>query len=246
MAIKYALSKKEINPEDLKYKYYVQLTPDRTHLATGMLQQENQKGNPPKEGNWLQVGKIDRNFTARYFVQYTKFNTLVPGSLVQGTRFPKGLWKEVKKSTSTFFSKVVFTQPDTYEANQSFGLNSLTDYAEFKNNKMLPALNLVFPNRNFNAPISIRLFFFLGNYNELDKDPTKLHLFSTNTFALALYRSGNYESYITLNSNYPNTELRTSGGAPAGTYSIVLGVLNNNSEVENYVVMENIFTIISS
>lgn len=240
----------EIDPEKLKHHYYVQLTPDRRHLVPGMLKQDGK----PADKNWLDVTAIDRDFTERYFVQYTDFNTLVPGSLVQENKLPAGRWKEIKRPR-TKFHKVVFSDPYNlafYTGNPPGTLVNFSSQNNFIGNRVNPILNLLYPDaprdpiNDMPLPggklILFILYYFKGNFAELGNDATKLIPFGIPNFFGARVESSvpNLTAPFAMSAMYQSTySLYGRPDAPDGTYSFVVGILTNNVVTE-YIVLENI------
>lgn len=239
MAIEYATQPRanwEIDPRKLRHRYFVQSAPDNAHLVTGMLQQDTY----PKTGNWLEVGKITRDFPVRYFVQYTQFHTLVPGSLIQGDALPEGRWKELKKVSGGPWYRVSITAPDGYLLFLTGSAQDITGYDEFNTQKVLTALDLVFPLRDTSIAVTIRLYYFRGNYEELGEDPSQLVPFSTGDFHLGLFVTGTGYTDTMVTTPPMPASLRASASILPQTYSIILGILDETNEVTDYLVLENI------
>ncbi len=151
-----------------------------------MLEQDTQPtiSRQPNKHKLLDVTTINRNFAKRYFVQYTNFNTLVPGSLIQADKLPKGRWKEIKKPRTKFY-RVTFTDP--YQQNFPFppeffivSNGPFTSLDNFLIDKALPALKAVYPDKPTlpfldtwipNAiNIKFNLYYFKGNFADLNED----------------------------------------------------------------------------
>jgi hypothetical protein len=239
----------EIDPKQLKHHYFVQLTPDRKNLVPGMLQQSQPEGN-----TWLDVTKVDRDFPKRYFVQYTNFNTLVPGSLVQENKLPEGRWKEVKRPRRKFH-KVVFSNPynlvfATDVPNSTVQYFTLQD--NFNINRVIPIFNLLYPD----APrdhvndmaigplINYIPYYFKGNFADLKSDPSKLIAFGQpNNFGISAVANGvGAFGPLTVSAGYRSPEMYLYGLTylPDGTYSIIIGVLDAAHEIKEYLVFENL------
>lgn len=243
----------EINPESLRHRYFVQLAPDGQHLVPGSLVQ----GRRPAIGHWLELGYIGRELPERYFVQYTDFNTLVPGSLVRGDTIPKGKWKEVKRP-SIKFHRVTFTNPyvpaiAVLEGETPQGPHTITSQDEFVTNRVIPPLLLIYPDvplfttgdLNFNLPgpvIYFNLYYFKGSFAELDYDASKLTPFDAANYFM-LKNNVNVIQPATNIGAWQRTPNSVVGeaSAPAGAYCIVLGVLDAQKEIKDYVVLENIY-----
>jgi hypothetical protein len=234
----------EINPKELKHHYHVQLTPDRRHLVLGMLKQDDQ----PEIGGWLNVTAIDRDFSKRYFVQYTDFNTLVPGSLIEGNKLPEGHWKEIKRPRKQFH-RVTFSDPYTLNLpGGPFQLTSPLDTMDaFLANKANPALRAAYPDQpvlpyldtwiSGSVGIKFNLYYFKGTFAELANDKTKLVVFNTSH----LYISGHISpTGITAWEMKPGQFLNCNGAIPDGTYCFILAILNAHNFETDYVVLENI------
>jgi hypothetical protein len=222
----------------LQYHYYAQLAPDGKHLVPGLLQQ----GTRPADGIWIDVGKVRRDFPVRYFVQYTDFHTLAPGSLIPGDRLPEGQWKEVKKQTRGPWYQVTFTDPDVYVLFPLGSIDSFASYNEFNGQKVLPALDLVFPDRDPDEGIKIRLFYFHGDYEALNEDASQLFPFAV-TGDFAVFVTGLGYTDILFTAPPMNAELRATVAITPGTFSIVLGIFNDSDVVTDYVVLENVLHV---
>jgi hypothetical protein len=244
----------EINPDNLKHSYFVQLSPDRKHLVPGMLKQDSQ----PANTNWLDVTKIDRDFPKRYFVQQTDFNTLVPGSLIQANRRPRGLWKEVQKPRSRFH-RVVFDDPYyslffVFAGDTTVSIYDINTQDQFITERVTPALAALYPqipeyttsDLLFKLPyakyIFFNLYYFKGTFSDLNSDVTKLIPFSSaNQLYMAnsanIPQPGTHISawMITVNS------LKLKSNVPDGAYCFVLELLNVSKLVKEYVVLENVW-----
>lgn len=240
----------EIDPQALQHHYYVQLAPNRKRLVPGMLHQ----GDKPAGSNWLDVTEIDRELEARYFVAYTDHNTLVPGSLIQATKLPKGQWKEIKIA-STKFHKATFSDPYPLLYFGS-GVPGNTDPVDTQNDFITDRVNTVLlilypdipektqPGLFFKLvngkDINFNLYYFKGTFNELDRDVTKLVPFS-NTNNLFITNQVNVPQPSTNISAYmiTNNSLKIKSDAPDGSYSFVLELLNVGDHKE-YLVLENV------
>ena len=242
----------EIDPEKLRHHYHVQLTPDRRHLVPGMLKQ----GNRPAGENWLDVTSIDRDFAKRYFVKYTDFNTLVPGSLVQEIKLPAGKWKEVKRLRKKFH-RVVFSDPYNLVFVPNVPFNTVQQFVSqdnFNINRVIPILNILYPD----APrdhvndmaigplIRYMPYAFKGSFADLGSDPGKLIPFGSQA-NFGISTSGGSDATIgtgpwIVNAGYRsiNTYLYALIYLADATYSFVLGILGADNEVEEYIVFENI------
>lgn len=234
----------EIFQEELEHKYYVQLTPDGHHLVPGMLQQDIQ----PEIGKWMFLGKIDRHFAKRYFVQYTDFNTLVPGSVISATKLPEGKWKEIKPVGLEAFHRVVFREEDRYEVDGDISEETIfTDNTEFINNKLIDVLNVVLPGK-FNSINYATAYFsyFAGSFAELNSDPTQLISFGAPPAYFSIYYTL-FGEYSNISNTTPGAgDLRIQPETPNGTYSIILAVPRNLpftfTVFTDYIVLENILT----
>jgi hypothetical protein len=229
----------EIDPMKLRYPYFVQLASDGQHLVPGMLQQ----GTQPAIGDWLNVGSIEQDFPERYFAQYTNFNTLVPGSLVQAGRLPAGRWKEVKKKRIPFHRFV----GDPYFLDPLPSHDTYSDPFEFNSSKVLPALDYVYPDRDPDVPIKMYIYIFKGSFEDLGNDPSKLIPFpSTVDFILPDGAFLGYLSYLLggyTNILYTNDvagELTFEPELPVGVYSIIAAILDEDDEVTDYFVFDGV------
>lgn len=241
----------EIDPEQLKDHYYVQLTQDRKRLVLGGLEQ----GSKPN-GGWLDVTQIDRDFPKRYFVQYTDFNTLVPGSLVQEDKLPAGRWKEVKR-TRKLFHRVVVSDPYNLVFTPNVPFNTVQQFTSqdsFNINRVVPLLNILYPNAlrdpvndmALGPLISYIPYLFKGNFAQLGSDPTKLIPFGSQAnFGLSFPGGSDATGGAgpwTISAGYRaiGTYLYGLIYLEDATYSFVLGILNAQHEVQEYIVLENI------
>jgi hypothetical protein len=244
----------EIDPEKLKHHYYVQLTPDRKDLVPGALQQGSRPG-----GGWLDVTAIDRDFSKRYFAQYTDFNTLVPGSLVEEIKLPAGKWKEIKR-TRKKFHRVVFSDQLslTFRTTDTSGtLVNFSSQDSFIGNRVNPILDILYPNAFVDRVtdmllpggklINFILYYFKGDYAALNGDVTRLTPFgSPNLFGSRYANSGFVNTApVRFNSMYQSigTNLYGISDLTDGTYSFIVGVLRGNiaqNNVQEYIVLENL------
>lgn len=236
----------EINPEELKYQYYVQLTPNRNRLVPGMLKQDAK----PAAGNWLDVTAIDRDFPKRYFVQYTDYNTLVPGSLIQADKLPEGHWKEIKKPRMQFH-RVSFSDPYMVTIPHSEGPFHLTllftMIDDFLIERVNPALKAVYPNLPIlpyldtwipgAVGVKFNLYYFKGTFAELGNDKTKLISFNSENLSISGQVSPNG---ITAWERKSSEYLACSDATPNGSYSFILAILDAQNNEKDYVVLENI------
>lgn len=236
----------EIDPKKLRHKYYVQLAPDGDHLVLGMLQQSTR----PSIGKWMDVTNIDRDLPDRYFVQYTGFNTLVPGSLIEGHSLPKGKWKEIKR-TKTLFHRVVFDTHFTKTfPNVPFNsTQTITTLDNFILNQVVPVVRHIhpgIPNYPFTdfvilpAPnIRFNLYYFKGTYQQLGEDKTKLQPFTGTNFKITLsFVQQPYTNIVAWETTIK--ELIISSAAANGTYSLVVAILDDHGNESEYIFMENI------
>lgn len=241
----------EINPEQLKHSYYVQLAPDKRRLVPGMLQQDTK----PEVGSWIDVTKVDRDFPERYFAQYTDFNTLVPGSLVQKEKLPEGKWKEIKRRRPKFH-RVVVTDPYNLVFIPDVPFNTIQSFTtqdNFNINRVIPILNTLYPDAprdrvndmSIGPLIRYTLYSFKGNFAALNSDPSKLIPFNGNSFGLTV--SGGSDStggagpwVISAGYRALNTYLSAYIYLADATYSFVLGILGTDNKIIDYIVFENI------
>lgn len=226
-----------IDEAELRHKYYARLAPDGKHLVPGMLQQ----GVRAPAGNWLKMGKVTRELPGRYFVQYTDFNTLVPGSLVQAERRPRGKWKEVVKGTKSNFHRVYYPDPFfTFNATSppnSYGIYEDYSYVTWDFPDIFAH---VYP--GVSRIYYYKLYYFRGSFDELDNEASKLTLFNSAGAMLKLEDYSNVIDGDILNTNMGDASIyiEMSTNAAAGNYCFVLGILNEDNEVVDYVVMENV------
>lgn len=232
----------EIDPNALEHSYFAQVAPDGRRLVPGLLQQ----GERPTIGNWMNVGYVDRDFPRRYFVQYTDFNTLVPGSLIQADRFPEGKWKEVKKTSFAEFRRVVFNPEFTVSIHDDH-VNPTTflypnTFIEFY---LFPVLNVTQPGvYSASEPASVQLFHFAGTFEELDNDASRLSVFANpdSYFTLHLDVEDIETSFLTTDQTWTGFEYFNARPAtPDGYYSLVVKVLSHGNTPAYYIVMENLF-----
>lgn len=234
-----------VNQEELKHHYYAQMTMDEEHLVLGMLHQ----GEPPLIGKWIDVADVDRIFQERYFVQYTDFNTLVPGSLIQGDEVPKGKWKEVKKKLlppAVPFYHFSFDEPFfvvDFDFNETV---AFAEHSDFTFSVMRPVLQQVYPSVSVSF-LFCDFFYFKGGYEELEEDVTKLVPFSRSDTQFQINYSDNIEGvvdgyYVLDVAN--NYQFSVKPGTADGLYTFIMAVRNNSSMPElghkAYVVLENV------
>jgi hypothetical protein len=234
----------EINPEELKHRYYVRLSHDRERLVPGILQQDTK----PAPNGWLDVTAIDRSFPERYFCQYTDFNTLVPGSLIQSDKLPKGKWKEIKKPRMQFH-RVSFSDPYMITVPHSQGPFHLTLFFtmtdDFLIQRVNPALRAVYPDLPVlpyldtwipgSVNVRFNLYYFKGTFAELGNDKTKLISFNTQNLSI-----GGGPNGITAWERKSFNFLSCSDLTPAGSYCFILAILDAQNNEKDYVVLENI------
>lgn len=229
----------EIDPDLLQHSYYVKLAPDGSHLVPGLIQQEAK----PNIGHWLQLGQITRDFPVRYFVQYTDFNTLVPGSLIQADQFPDGQWKEVKKPSLTLFNRIVtngginINSYDLVTESPMLGTILFVDYY------LLPALDLIQPGvySSF-QPATVELYYFAGNFQALNNDAAQLEPMSQtgSYFSAYIDALGVKTPTITTNTVTIYDDLLVSPSAPDGMYSLVVKLPPHGTTPAFYIVFENL------
>lgn len=226
--------------EELKHHYFAQLSPDDEHLVQGMLQQ----GKQPAIGKWIDVGNVDREFSRRYFVQYTNFNTLVPGSLIESCRLPKGKWKEIKKSVSLLpFHRVSFAEP--YFVIDDLGGTTTINNSLFVTEVMRPVIHIVHPDIDFvfGPAVSATFFYFKGDYAEFNKDLDKLTIFGGEESLIYIeYIFGGQPINGFRTVDLGNYNFQFSTGLPKGLYSFILGIISEEGFSE-YFVLENILSI---
>lgn len=230
------VSTSSIDYTKLRHKYFVQLQPDGQHLVLGMLQQ----GERPASGHWLEISKMDRTLPERYFVMYTNFNTLVPGSLITGTQQPQGKWKELKvKKNHLPFYRVYTTEPLF-----TYNLSGLPGYQSdnfvgllFSAPEIYYAVHAEYPPGSFR----FKVYYFFGSFNELNYDIDKLTLINTPGAYMQVIDIGNSNHYVDIfDSNVPDTFwLGVQGTTPPGNYALIMGLLDNEDEVTEYIVIEN-------
>lgn len=234
----------EVPAEHWPKGYYVQLTPDRKHLVLGILHHGHHR---PSGDTWLDVGKIDRDFPKRYFVRYIDQHRLVPGSLIEDKQLPEGQWKEVKPVEMEVistpdesigrFHRVVFSD-DIY---MIIGPGNFVSSSSFINNKVIPVLQVARPDINLASEVvSMRLFSFKGDFEELDKDVSKLVAFSgAAPLRLASANPAIANNNLLRTNQLISINLATTGIATGGVYSIIYG-LEVSSVITDYIVLENI------
>lgn len=230
----------------LRNKYFVQLNPDKQHLVLGMLQQ----GTRPSSANiWLQAGKINRDFSKRYFVQYTDFNTLVPGSLIQATRFPPGKWKEIKRMVdplASLFRQVNFTEG--YSVNDNVDVQTqFLDTGQFFPDVFYPVLDHYYPGLRDSGPVYCDMYYFKGTYDELGEDVTKLVPFSQPDSFFLITFSFSGDPLFTINTSQLGVDnMFVMPGTEDGSYCFIMATQTIRDSVPadpvNYIVLENVFT----
>lgn len=225
-----------VDQEQLRHTYFARLAPDGRHLVPGMLHQ----GKKPAKGRWLDVANVTRDLPERYFVQHTDFHTLVPGSLIQADRFPRGKWKEVKKQ-GIGFHRALFTDGG-YEALNITDPTIFADPADFNTDKVIPVLEHVYPGVDFEEnPLDYQLYYFQGSFEELMADVSQMTLYGSDTqlrLNIVMEEIGYVSRFST--SMLSNAEFSVQAEAPEGFFCIILGILNDQDEVVDYVVLEDI------
>lgn len=233
-----------IDTRQLRYRYYVQLSPDQQHVVPGSVLQ----GTRPPVGDWLELGTIRKKLAARYFVQQTTNNTLVPGLLIQSDTPPGNNWKDIQ--SQPLFHVINFDD-FVYDAFEISGEYTFATNEEFINDIVNPALDLVYPNRDQEKPVRLQLFYFRNNYDrfvEFQKYgpytdlltpfatadvPAKLGYFLTDLDTLA---------YVNIFEN-TTTEpaiMTIDSTAQPDVYSFILAVLNSNNEAIEYIFLNKI------
>lgn len=233
-----ANSGSSISQSTLKHHYFSQLSPDGGRLVEGVLQQ----GERPPTGRWIDVGNVNREFSRRYFVQYTNFNTLVPGSLIESNHLPKGKWKEIKKNAagSGNFYRVNFPSPE-YTVGAIGGATNFVGNGVFIQNIMIPAIEAVHPDIVIDGGnVLIADFFdFKGTFDSLDGDTTKLTLFDGNADFDIAYIFGGNKSYLSTNEG-GSYNLQALPSITNGLYSFIMAFWTEPSVYTEYIVLENI------
>lgn len=217
---------------NLRNKYFVRLASDNRHLVPGILQQ----GRGPSSGRWLDVETIDRTFAERYFVQYTDFNTLVPGSLIPSIRKPEGKWKEVKSSAGANFHRIVFS--DQYIASDVESATAFEWGDDFIVDKMYPVLDELFPGTTDIQAVA-KLYFFKGDFEALVQDTTQLEPFGEGALMWVYFAYvGSTMSTIGLGEGF-GLQLFVSPDLPDGVYSLILEI--TTPPIGQFLVFENVF-----
>ena len=231
-----------VDQSKLKHHYFAQLTPDGERLVPGMLQQDRR----PAIGKWMDVGAVSRTFAERYFVQYTDFNTLVPGSLISADRFPAGKWKEIKPSGPSNFHRIGLSEPFFTARHISAGPSLNEDTYQFIPDIMIPALELVYPETviDMDHGMLADFYYFKGDFSELVLDTEQMHIFGSPGFYFTTVFSG--ETEPGLSTNEPQLLFFNFGYLiTVGVYSFIMGVYNEDQTlITDYVVLENILEII--
>lgn len=242
----------EINPKDLKYHYYAQRGPAKGKLVPGMLHQ----GELPAGRSWMDVTEVDVDLQKRYFVEYTDINTLVPGSLIQADRLPKGQWKEVKPRRN-LWHRVVFTDPYQaffFDLGGPPQLYNFVSQDQFINEKVTAPLNAIYPQipeytthdilykLPYGKHLHFNLYYFKGTFAQLNHDFSKLVPFSA---ANKLFLANNIDVPVT-NMNIEAwgitlNNLRVQSDLPNGSYCFVLEMTDVSTYGNEYVVLENVF-----
>lgn len=223
----------QLDPGELRHPYFVQTVEDKLHLVTGMLTQ----GARPRSGNWLKIGTIRKKLAHRYFVQQTSFNTLVPGSLVQTDEPPGDSWKDVQ--TYDLFHLFYFFNP--YLVLDIEEETTFDTAANFITEMVTPALNEVYPGRDPNAPITLKLYYTTEDYTTIQDDPSLLIPFASgdNLIGYYLTDSGTYVDSFESNTTEP-ANLTMKPEAPLNSYSIVLEVVDPGNQIRNYIYLNSI------
>jgi hypothetical protein len=230
----------ELDPKQLRHRYFIQLGPEGNPVL-GMLQQDTH----PATGQWLEVGKIYDPLPGRYFVQQTDFNTLVPGLLIQNDTPPGPRWKDIQSHPYFYF--VVFDNPVYYLVETDHPV-TLGTGESFVDDVVNPVLDSVYPGRNPAKEIRFRLFYSLDSYEQVVADPGIMVPFPTSAAPEGI------GYYLTGAGIYIN-ELSSTGTAPAelimnpvnqpgyypGYYHFILGILDENNDIREYVFMNAVF-----
>jgi hypothetical protein len=225
----------QIDPRQLRHRYFVQVAPDG-HLVGGMLQQ----GTRPATGRWLEIGKIYDPLPRRYFVQQTDFNTLVPGLLVQNDTPPGPRWKDIQSKALFYLINFDDVPYFIIEGNEE---EPIATGEDFMNDIVIPAMDLVYPDRNPATSVRFKLFYSLDDYGVAFEDPGILVPFPTGA------TSTNIGYFLTGTSTFIN-ELSTTDTAPAeliihpdgdyGYFSFILGILDENDVISEYIYLNGI------
>jgi hypothetical protein len=226
-----------LDTKELRHRYFVQLAPDKEHIVPGSLHQ----GIRPITGQWLELGTIRRKLAERYFVQQTRFNTLVPGLLVQNDLPPGPSWKDIQTYLSFYvieFDDVPYTVIENYEDA------SLATGEEFLGDIVNPALDLIYPGRNPATPIKLQAYYYRDGYPQLGDDVSLLVPFSTaeNSTDIGYFLTGT-STYVNqfFSTDTADAELIVKADAEYGYFSFVLGVFDENGEVTDYIFLDDIF-----
>lgn len=241
MAITYTPGGKKswvLDTKKLRHNYYVQLAPDQEHIVLGSLQQ----GTRPPIGQWLQLGTIRRQLAGRYFVQQTRFNTLVPGVLIQSDTPPAPNWKDIQ--SQPLFHVIRFESIPYYAHNISDEYTFATS-EEFIDEIVNPALDEIYPNRDQEEPVKLQLYYFRGRYTQFVNDITLLTPFNTpevpTKLGYFLTDTDTYADHFTNLDDEP-ANLTIQPEAHPGTYSIILAVTNEDDEVIDYIFLEYVIS----
>jgi hypothetical protein len=203
-----------------------------------------QQDSKPDVGQWLEIGHITRDFPARYFVQYTDFNTLVPGSVIQAERFPQGNWKEIKKPPFGLFHRIVFNPDMVLSVHNNHDIEDFAFYPGSIVNYTKEVLNFLQPGVYSNTqPASLQLFSFHGTFAELDNDVSKLNVFGNSDSDFTLYDGvhNTNTSLLTTNQTFTGFEyVKVRPFALDGYFSVVVKIAAHAGTPAYYIVMENI------
>lgn len=223
----------DLDPRQLRHRYFVQVSPDRQNLVPGSLQQ----GNTPPIGHWLEIGSIRKDLIRRYFVQQTDFNTLVPGLLIPADEAPGETWKDIVTKDRFY----IFDFGSLYLAYGIMTTYTFVTGDDFMTDHVTPALDKVFPNRNPATPITLKLYYYNGNPNNLNNDPDLLKPFGSGDLDLGYYLTGSstYVNTIESTTTAP-ANLTIKPEAPLGSYSIILGIVGRDNEVRDYIMLKSI------
>lgn len=223
----------QLDPSQLRHRYFVQAAPDQQHVVLGMLQQ----GRRPRNGRWLEIGTIRQKLAHRYFVQQTSFNTLVPGSLIQTDEPPGENWKDIQ--TYDLFHFFDFGTP--YVVWDVTEETTFVTAEDFINDVVTPVLNQIYPNRDPDVPITLNIYYTTEDYTTIQNDPSLLIPFSSgdNLIGYYLTDSETYVDSFESNTTAPaNLTMKPEAGFDF--FSIVLEVVDQEHVIKEYIYLDYI------
>jgi hypothetical protein len=241
----------ELDKMELRHRYFAKVRPDGSGLVPGLLVQ----GERPREGKWVDVAAVSTGFSERYFVQYTDFHTLVPGSLIQGRSLPRGKWKEVKPvgidltppPFNAPYYRIVFSEPLYTVGDEPGELVTVVSGLDMFDDVVFPVLQLIHPDEEMPDTMRVGFYYFLGDYEELDRDALKMTSFADPNandvyFGFAYTPVPDVFVYDFAYDEAQDYEMMVRTDMPDGLYSIILVITRvDPMQVDDVIVLEGVF-----